>query len=232
MVAGQFGRHQLFPRGAAFGIGVADAGLFVVWDAAGHRPRRHEHRRQMAEGRRRHDQARHDLVANAQIKCGVETVVAHRHPGGQRDHVAAEQRQFHPRLALGHPVAHRGHPARDLHRDPGPGRRRADQVGIAFERLMRRQHVVVGRDDPQVWHLGRGQSRFRRAHRGIGVGLVAAGQMRADRACRDRLAQPVQIGVACGARPAADAVGDAGDRRVQGHRLLRCGRCRDHSAVC
>jgi hypothetical protein len=71
-----------------FGIGVADRdfssfGMPLVIGPAGH-----EDRREVAEGGAGHDQAGHDLVADAEIERRVKAVVAERHGGGQRDHVA------------------------------------------------------------------------------------------------------------------------------------------------
>ena len=221
MVAGHFRRHQFFAAGLALGIGVADPALLVVRDARGHRARRHEDCGHMAESRCRHDEARHDLVADAQIQGCVEAVVAHRHPGCQSDHVAAEQRKLHPRLALGDPVAHRRDSARDLHRDPRLCRRRPDQVGVAFEGLVGREHVVVGRHDPEVRHPCCGQSVFRLTHRRIGMGLVAAAEMRPHRTVRDGLPQSFQIAAAHVRGTGADAVGHLGDGRVKRHGGLR-----------
>jgi hypothetical protein len=60
----------------------------------------------VAEVQRADQQARHDLVAHAQVQRGVEHIVRQRHGGRHGDGVAREQRQFHARLALGHAVAH------------------------------------------------------------------------------------------------------------------------------
>ena len=46
--------------------------------------------------------------------------------GGQRDHVAAEQRQLHARAALRDAVAHGRHAAGDLRGGAGDARRGAD----------------------------------------------------------------------------------------------------------
>ena len=72
------------------------------------------------------------------------TAVAH------RDHVAAEQRQVHARLALGDAVAHRRNAARDLRRRADLAREDLHLLGVAAVGLMRRQHVVVGGDDADV----------------------------------------------------------------------------------
>ncbi len=54
------------------------------------------------------------------------------------------------------------------------------------------------------------------------MGLIAAGQMRAGGAGPGRAVQAVKIGIAGGGRPGTDAVGDAGDCGIQGHRLPFC----------
>ena len=97
----QFGARRL-----AFRVQLADLRFLVVGEAGRHRPRRQEDRRQMAEGQRADEQARHDLVADAEIDRRVEHVVRQRDRGRERDHVAGKQRQLHALLALGDAVAH------------------------------------------------------------------------------------------------------------------------------
>ena len=92
----------------------APAAFSLVGQARGHRPGRHEDRRQVAEGQRADQQAGHDLVADAEHQRGVEHVVRERDRGRHRDHVAAEERELHAVAALGDAVAHRGHAAGDL----------------------------------------------------------------------------------------------------------------------
>jgi hypothetical protein len=79
------------------------------------------------------------------------TLCDKRHGGGQRNHVAREQRQFHAGCALGDAVAHRGHGAGDLGRCAHAARGGLDRFRVMFVRLVRRQHVVVGGDDA---HMG------------------------------------------------------------------------------
>ena len=55
--------------------------LLLVGQARRHRPARHEDRRQMAEGQRADQQARHDLVADAEAQRRVEHVVRQRDRG-------------------------------------------------------------------------------------------------------------------------------------------------------
>ena len=54
-------------------------------------------------------------------------------------------------------------------------------------------------------------------HRGVGMGLVAAIEMRAARTLLRLRAHPCQIGVARRAGPFADAVGDLFDTGVEWH---------------
>src|SRR3546814_7566300 len=51
----------------------------------------------------------------------------------QRECIAAEQRQFHARIALRHAVAHRRHAAGDLRRDPRLARPHFHLLGIRSE---------------------------------------------------------------------------------------------------
>ena len=146
-------------------------------------PAGHEDRRQMAEVQRADQQARHDLVADAEQQRGVEHVVRERDRGGHGDDVAAVERQLHARAALRDAVAHGGHAAGEL----GDAARLADgrledrRVGLV--RLVRRQHVVVARHDrharldvgPQVQLVGGSRG-------GEAVGEVGAAQARAGRA--------------------------------------------------
>ena len=161
----------------ALGVELADARLLGVGHAGGHRPRRHEDRRQMAEAQRRHHEAGHDLVADAEEERAVEHVVGERHGAGERDHVAREERQLHAGLALGDPVAHGGHAACHLGDAAGGANGLLDQRGEALERLMGREHVVVGGDDRDVG-LGPGLEVGLVVHPagGEAVGKVAAGQ--------------------------------------------------------
>ena len=107
-------------------------------------------RRQVAEVQRADQQARHDLVADAEHQRGVEHVVVSATAVRHRDRVAREQAQLHAGRALRDAVAHRRHAAGDLRRGAEPARLVLDDVGKALVRLVRRQHVVVGGDDADV----------------------------------------------------------------------------------
>ena len=213
-------------RGAvdlALGVELTDAGFFAVREARGHRPGGDEHGRQMAEGERAHYQAGHDLVADAEIDRRVERLVRERDRGGERDHVAGEQRELHAGFALGYAVAHGRHAAGDLRGGAGVAGGLPDQRRVALIGLMRREHVVVGGDDRQVGSLAGDQPRLvGRAGSGEGVGLVGAPEPATPPAMRRRV-DARQVGGAGVAAAFDNAVGDLGDARVQAHAAVLCG---------
>ena len=147
------GLQQFAPAHQALRSLLAHLGLGVVGQAAGHGPCRHKHGGQVPEMQRTDQQARHDLVAHAQHQRGVEHVVAQRDGRGHGDGVAAEQAQLHAWGALGDTVAHGGHPAGDLGRGAKAAGLVLDDVGVMRQRLVGRQHVVVGVDDADVGRL-------------------------------------------------------------------------------
>ena len=192
--------------------------FLVVGQARWHRPAGHEDRRQMTEGERADEQARHDLVADAEAEGRVEHVVGQRDRRRQRDHVAAEQRQLHARLALGDAIAHGGHAAGELRHGADLARRLLDDRREIAVGLMRRQHVVVGGDDAdvgraavasQVLLVGAAQAAKPWA-RLPQDSCVRCGFARAPP--RDAL-QVVARGVAAGR---FDALGDVGDGGLDG----------------
>ena len=101
----------------------------------------------MTEAQCRHQQPGYDLVADAEIEGRIESVVRERNRCGQRDGVATEQRYLHAGLPLGNTVTHRRHTAGKLSHGINLTRRLLDDFGKALQRLVRRQHIVVGRDD-------------------------------------------------------------------------------------
>ena len=135
--------QQFFAAGLAFGIALAHIGLLLVGNARRHWAARYEDHRQVTVAQRAHHQAGDDLVADAQHQCGVEHIVGQRHRRGHGNDFTAEQAQLHPRLALGHTVAHCRRTTSEL----------ADRADFTqsflylfremFVRLVRRQHVVI-----------------------------------------------------------------------------------------
>ena len=85
---------------------------------------------------------------------------------------------------------------------------------------MRRQHIIVGGDNPDVGGARIGQGVLVAPHRGIGVGLIATGQMRPARAFGGSAGHCVHIFLARPFRAGANTVGDFGDFGVQGHGIL------------
>ena len=217
VVALRFGFEQLLARGLADGVALAHARLLVVGQARGHRPGRHEDRRQVAEAERADQQARHDLVAHAQVQRGVEHVVRQRHRGRQRDHLAREQRQLHAGAALGDAVAHRRHAAGDLRGGADAARGLLEQERETLQRLVRREHVVVGVDDAEVGRVAAAQRGLVAGRTGgETVGEVAARQRGAVRTVAGGGVDARQVGGATIAAALADALGDFGDDGVQG----------------
>ena len=181
VVACHLGGHERFAVDLSGGEFLANLAFLVVRKARGHRARRDEDCGQMSEGRGADDEAGDDLVADAEIEGGIEGIVGKGNRGGQRDDVAREEREFHPGLALGDAVAHGRHAACDLGRAAGGAGGGADEVGVAPEGLVGREHVVVGGHDAEVRRAGGGEGVLVGAGRRIGMGLVPAGEMRARR---------------------------------------------------
>ena len=84
----------------------------------------------------------------------------------------------------------------------------ADEIGIAFIRLMGRQHIVVSRNDTDIGPSGQGEIALV-VHRSVSVGLVSAGQMCAAGTILGSTGDFRQISAATLERPFANPVGDA-----------------------
>ena len=97
----------------------------------------------------------------------------------------------------------------------------ADQVGVVLVGLVGREHVVVGGHDSEVRQPRGGERILVGPHCRIGMGLIAARQMRARRTLGGCQPDPVKIGRAGAGRTAADGFGDVGDAGVEGHLVLR-----------
>ncbi|OQC07863.1 MAG: hypothetical protein BWX79_01796 [Alphaproteobacteria bacterium ADurb.Bin100] len=212
------GLQQGLAAHQALRVLLAHLGLAVVRQARGHGPGGHEDARQVGELQGPHQQAGHDLVAHAQKQRGVEHVVRQRHGGGQGNHVAREQRQFHAGRALGDAVAHRGHAAGDLGRGAQGPCGGLDRFGVVLVGLVRREHVVVGADDAHM-----GGARFAHLQLVVG-GQGSKGVRHVGAAHAGALAGPApalglhtgQPGLARGLAALGDAVRDARDAGIHG----------------
>ncbi len=161
---------------------LADLCLVIVAQARFHGPAWHKDGRQMAEFQGADEQPRHDLVAYAKGQDSVEHVV--RECNGRRhgDHVTAEERQLHAGFALRHSIAHGRYAAGELGHSAGVPCGLLDQRREAFQGLMRRQHVVVGRNDGEVGLDGLAKHQFVIGlKRGAPVCQVGAGEVAARR---------------------------------------------------
>ncbi len=150
--------QQLLAAGLAFGVTLAHLGLRLVRNPRGHRPARHEDGRQMAEAQRADHQTRDDLVADAEHQCRIEHVVRQRDCRAHGDHFAAGQAHFHARLALGHAIAHRRDAAGVLADRADLTQRLANHFRKMLIGLMRREHVVVRRDDGHICRVHQAQT--------------------------------------------------------------------------
>ena len=106
----------------------------------------------MTERKRSEQQTRHDLVANAEQHGSVVKIMRQRDSRRHCDDIAGEQRKFHPRLALRHAVAHGGDASGKLRHSSVSPDFVLDDGRIVSQRLVRREHVVVGRNDPDHWY--------------------------------------------------------------------------------
>ncbi|SPK72805.1 conserved exported protein of unknown function [Cupriavidus taiwanensis] len=204
-----FGFQQRIAPDLAGGVELAYARLFLVGQPAGHRTRRDEHHRQVAELERAHQQARHDLVAHAQHQRRIEGVVRQRHRGAHGNRIAREQRQLHAGVALRDAVAHRRHAARHLRHRADRARGLADHRGIALIGLVRRQHVVVRGDDAKVGRMLDAQLQLVAGRqRGKAVRQVGARHAAQRAQLRLRTLAAGKVGGTAGAAARNDAVGN------------------------
>lgn len=122
------------------------------------------------------------LVAHAEAQRGIEHVVGQRDGGRHGNHIATEERQFHAALTLRDTVAHGRYAARELRHGTGFARRLFDDGGIALQRSMGRQHVVIGRDDRDIGPAAKLELLL---VGGLGggepMGQIGAGEVRAGR---------------------------------------------------
>jgi len=123
-------------------------------------------------------QARHDLVADAQVQAAVKNPVGQANGRGLGNQIAGKQRQLHPRLALGNAIAHGRHPGGELRRGPHLGQCHFQLIGIILVRRMGREQVVVAGDDGDMRRAALLDDQARR----IRLGRQGMGQVRATQA--------------------------------------------------
>ena len=108
--------------------------------------------------------------------------------------VAGKQRKLHACLALCHPITHCGHTGRDLGSGAAFAKRNFDHFWIGCKRLVRRQHIIIGSDDPDIRGIFVDQSILIVTHSGIGMRLIAARQVGAGHTACRHLVNKLQIG--------------------------------------
>ena len=215
--------QQFFTRGLAQCVTLAHRGFFLVRDAGGHWSCGYEHGRNVAEVQRADQQARHDLVAHAKVQGGIKHIVRQRDRRAHGDGVARKQRQFHARLALRHAVAHGGRAACKLGHGADFAHGILDDGREVFERLVCRQHVVIGRHDRhrrlavfaqfQLVVGGKGRET---------VGQVGTGQCAALYALDARRIHMGEVGRARWRATVDDALGNAFNYGMKRHGTVPC----------
>ena len=215
--------QQLLAARLAFGVALAHRGLFLVGDARWHGPTRYEDRRQMTEAQRADHQPRDDLVADAEHQRCVEHVVRQRDRRAHGDHFATGQAHLHARLALGHAVAHCRHAAGVLADRADLAQRLANHFREVLVGLMRREHVVVRRDDGHIGRVHQAQALLVLAGIAAGnpVGEVGALQLAALRPLAGGCSHHRQVTLTRLAAALDQALGDFQNSRVHASLLLR-----------
>ena len=221
VVGGGLGGEQLVAADLAGGVLLAHLALQRVGQPGGHRARGHEQRGQVPERQRADQEARHDLVADAEHERGVEHVVREGDGGGHGDDVAAVERQLHARAALRDAVAHGGHAARELGGAARVPCGRLDLGREVVERLVGREHVVVAGHDRDVRRGRALELVLVGAARREAVGEVGAAEPAAGRALLGRGAHALEVGAAGGGAAFGQTSGDVGDHGV-GHAISSC----------
>ena len=96
---------------------------------------------------------------------------------GLGNQIAGEQRQLHPRLALGNAIAHGRHPGGELRRGASLGQRHFQLIGIILIWRMGREQVVVAGDDGDMGRAALLDDQARRIRLGRqGMGQIGAAQ--------------------------------------------------------
>jgi len=119
-------------------------------------------------------------------------------------------------LTLGDTVAHGRDTARKLGRPAGLAHRLLEQSGKALQRLMRREHVVIGRDNPHIGLLQALQACLVAIGcSGEGVREVGTRQAGANRPFIGRGLQAIEVGGTIGLAARLNPPGDSGHRGIE-----------------
>ena len=207
--------EQRGPVDLALGIQLAVLALVVVGQPRGHGAGGQEHRGQVTEGQRTHEQAGHNLVAHPQKHRGIKEVVRQGDARRHGDDLAREERQLHAGAALGDAIAHRWHSTSHLGGGAHGPCGSLDLLRVAFKGLVGAEHVVVSGDDAQVGRHFSHQVGLVSAAGRVAVGQVAARQPPATGPVGDGLLHPGQVGGAGVGRARLDAGGDFGQDGMQ-----------------
>ncbi len=223
VVGGALGLQQLGPAHFTLGKELAYFHLLRIGQTRGHGAGGHKHHRQVAKRQGADHQTGNDLVADTEAHGPVEHVVRQRYRGGHGNHVAAEQRQVHAVLALGHTIAHGRHAAGHLGGHTGLKRRSFDLFGIVTIRMVGRQHVVVGGHNAEVGGIAVGKHLFFfTVGRGKAVRQIAAGEARPRGTIRTHLFNPLQIGGPGVAASVDNPLGNFGESFVSHFSTIDC----------
>ena len=192
-------------------------GFFLVGQTRWHRPCRHEHGWQMAKMQSADQQTRHDLVAHAEHQCGVEHVMRQGHCRCHRNHVAAKQAELHARRTLRDAVTHGRYAARHLCGGALFAGLKLDQIRIASQRRVRREHVVVGGHDGNIGRLlDHNLEPVIARHACHRVGQIGATHAVSAGRARRRSGQASKVGTTRRLAARGNALGDACHLGVRG----------------
>ena len=149
----------------------------------------------MAKGQRTNQQSWDNLVTDPEADRRIKGIMGQGHRGSLGNHIARKQRQLHPWTTLSYTITHGRHATGNLCRGTMIKCGCLDLVRVARVRLMRRQHIVIGRDNTDVGLLRLTEPDLgTRLGGGIGVGLIGTRQLGAARRLSPEVFDARQIG--------------------------------------
>ena len=105
-------------------------------------------------------EARHDLVAYTQTQHGIKHTVGKCDGRRHGDDIAREQRQLHARHALRYAIAHGRNATGELRNGARLTRGGLDDLRKSRQRLVRGEHIVIGRDNADIRFADFAQGEF------------------------------------------------------------------------